>query len=254
MIIENSLGVYQIEDLIRPEIIHGFSTKDHGNMAYKYGKKDDVSRNRLQFARLVGLDTEKVVQMDLVHGTKVAVVTSQDSGSLTQPKYQKETDAVITSDRRVALWLLTGDCPPYIFYDPRKMVIALAHSGWKGTVGKIVPKTVETMVNHFHCNIADILVGIGPSIEKCCYINLRPTLQESLSEWLKFATNINKRTARVDLNGFTINELGEIGLPRKNIFYSNFCTQDHSDKFFCSQEETAGKAPPGRFATVIQMV
>ncbi|MBI3887478.1 hypothetical protein HY310_00225, partial [Candidatus Microgenomates bacterium] len=62
----------------------------------------------------------------------------------------------------------------------------------------------------------------------------------------------NKR--RYDLNGFTINQLKEIGIKAKNIFYESFCTKDHCAEFNCSQLETAGIDKPGRFATIVSLI
>lgn len=249
MLIKNKKSLYQIEELFLPGLIHGFSTKAFGNMSFRYDSKNEVEKNQKKFAAAVGINTENIVKLDLVHGTKAVVVSSKNKG-----KIIPESDALITNNKDLALWLLTGDCPPFILYDPKKKVIAVAHSGWMGTVGKIVTKTIALMATKFQCNLMDILVSIGPSIEKCCYINPRPNVQEFLPEWSKFIFNDSKKSARIDLNGFTINELVEIGIPKKNVFYSNFCTKDHSDEFFCSQEEAVGKAKPGRFATVVQMI
>lgn len=255
MLVKNKKGFYQLEKFLLPELIHGFSTKRFGNMAYKYGRKEGVDKNRLSFASVTGLHPARVVQMSLAHGTTVAVVDRANAGSLTSlEKVMPDTDGLITNASGVALWLLTGDCTPLLFYDPKRRVLGLAHSGWKGTVGKIGVMLVAKMEDLFGSRPEDIIVGVGPSIEKCCYVEDRPAAQESLPEWEEFILREGENKIRFDLNGFTIKQLLEIGIEKENIDCANYCTKDHADEFFCSQQETAGKAKPGRFATVIQMV
>lgn len=246
MLIKNKKGFYQVRELLLPGLVHGFSTKQFGNMSSKYGDRTTVDAARKKIADSIGVDIKNIAQMDLVHGTKVAVVR--------KPGLIAEVDGITTDTPQLPLWLLTGDCAPYILYDPKKKAIAAVHSGWMGTVGKIVPKTLSLMMINFDCKIKDILIGIGPSIEKCCYSNPRPNVEEFLPEWRGFIFNDSENSGRIDLNGFTVRELTELGIPKKNIFYSNYCTKDHSDEFFCSQEETAGVSRQGRFATVIQMI
>lgn len=245
MIIKNKKGFYEIEELKLPGLIHGFSTKTFGNMAYKYEEERQVNDNRRKFAQALEIDLGKVAQADLVHGTKVVVV--KESGTA------EGSDGLITNISGLPLLILTGDCAPYLFYDPQKKVIGLVHSGWKGTVGKIVLVALIKMVNVFGCEIEDVLIGIGPSIERCCYLNSRPNVEEFLPEWQNFIHNDDEKSASVNLNGFTIEQLLDVGVPRKNIFFSSFCTKDHHDEFYCSQRETAGLDKLGRFATVIQM-
>ena len=62
-----------------------------------------------------------------------------------------------------------ADCVPLYFLDPAKKVIALSHSGWRGTVGKIGKKTVELMHVKFGSDPADILAAVGPSVCQDCY-------------------------------------------------------------------------------------
>ena len=104
----------------------------------------------------------------------------------------------------------------------------------------------------FGCKPEDILVGVGPCIKKCCHVEKRPLLQEDLPEWGDFIKIETDDLARIDLLGFTVHQLKEVGVKDKNI-HTSFCTKDHRDEFFCSQLETAGIDKPGRFASVIMM-
>ncbi len=245
MFIKNNQGVYVFEELQKFPLIHGVSTKSYGNMSYVHGSKAEVDSNRKKFSGALGIDLSKTAQASLVHGTKVVIAN--------EPKLYEDIDGLITNKPGLALWIMTGDCAPIILYDPVQKVLGLLHSGWKGTVGKISVVAISKMLTDFNSKIGDIVVAIGPSIEKCCYLNPTPNVQENLPEWSNFIKNLDVKNALIDLNGFTINQLTEIGIKKDNIFWANYCTKDHSNEFFCSQEETAGETVPGRFATVVQM-
>lgn len=65
--------------------------------------------------------------------------------------------------------IATADCQSIILYDKEKEVIGNIHSGWKGTLGKILSKGINLMIDRFSSNVEDIIVCIGPSILDCCF-------------------------------------------------------------------------------------
>lgn len=240
---KNSQGIYQIQELLLPGLVHGFSTKQFGNMSFRYGQKQNVEVIRNNFLEAVGI--KNVAQMDLIHGTKVVYAKA--------PKIYTGVDGLVTDKLGVGLFLLTGDCMPIIFYDPIKKAIGLAHSGYKGTIGKISLLMLGKMVEIFGSDPKNMLVGIGPAIEKCCHVDPSPFLQENLPEWKNYLATEPNNMTRVDLSGFAKSQLIEVGIKPRNIFHPGYCTKDHKDEFFCSQLETAGLEKPGRFATVVQL-
>lgn len=249
----DSKGYYQFTQLSALGLVHGFSTKIFGNLSFKYGVKEEIEKNRLNFANAVGIDSSCVAQMELVHGSKVTIVGKNDAAELNPGKYLSETDALVTDISGVALWLLTGDCLPIIFYDPSKKVIGLAHSGWRGTVGKMATIVFTKMIVNFSCRPENIFIGFGPAIEKCHYQKLKPIFSEDLPEWKDFLHPVDGNKLAIDLKGFTVSQLLEVGAKKTNIFCPEFCVADHNDEFFSQQIEKAGLDKPGRFATVIQM-
>jgi len=48
-----------------------------------------------------------------------------------------------------------------VFADPVKKIVGMAHSGWRGTVGKIGKVTVEKMVSYFDCKKEDIICALN---------------------------------------------------------------------------------------------
>ena len=47
---------------------------------------------------------------------------------------------MITNKQNIAISILTADCAPILFYDPKKNIIGPAHAGWKGAYKKIGKK------------------------------------------------------------------------------------------------------------------
>ena len=55
-----------------------------------------------------------------------------------------------------------ADCVPLYFVDPVHKAVGLAHSGWRGTVGKIGKVTIEKMAEQFGSDPEEIFTAIGP--------------------------------------------------------------------------------------------
>ena len=71
------------------------------------------------------------------------------------------TDAVITDQPGLCVCVKTADCIPVLLYDSRQRVVAAVHAGWRGTVARIVQKTIEQMKP---LNPSDPHAIIGPGI------------------------------------------------------------------------------------------
>lgn len=73
-----------------------------------------------------------------------------------------DTDAVITSEKGLCIAVKTADCIPILIYDVRKYLVAAVHAGWRGTVGRIVEKTLRQMGSRAE----DLHAIIGPGISE----------------------------------------------------------------------------------------
>ncbi len=74
----------------------------------------------------------------------------------------EDTDAVITKEKGLCICVKTADCIPVLMYDSRKKIVAAIHAGWRGTVAKIVSKTIEEMQS----DPKDLHAIIGPGISQ----------------------------------------------------------------------------------------
>lgn len=95
-----------------------------------------------------------------VHGCKVAVIDRPDITREDLEGY----DAFITNLPGVAIGVRTADCIPILLYDPVHGAVAAIHSGWKGTVQKIVLCTISSMEASYGSRPGDLIAAIGPGI------------------------------------------------------------------------------------------
>ena len=93
------------------------------------------------------------------HTTNVRVIKDIPTQETLQ-----DVDAVVTHLKDFCLCVSTADCVPVLLYDASKEVIAAIHAGWRGTVGRIVEKTLEVMESEYGTDGKDVIACIGPSI------------------------------------------------------------------------------------------
>ncbi|WP_440586747.1 peptidoglycan editing factor PgeF [Wujia sp.] len=170
---------YKIFDAY-PELVVGFSTRLGGvskgylgsmNLSFTRGDEEaSVMENHRRFAQACGYDYTKLVFSDQVHKTNLRIVTKDDCGKgIVRERDFSEIDGLITQEVGIPLMTFYADCVPLFLYDPVQRVIATAHSGWRGTVGRIGMVVVQKMQELYGSKPEDIICAIGPSICKACY-------------------------------------------------------------------------------------
>ena len=161
-------------------VVCGFSTRLGGvsrgccesmNLSFTSGDSPDcVMENYRRIGHALGISPEQIVCSDQTHTVNVRKVGRDDCGNgITKPKPYRDVDGLITDEAQVALATFYADCVPLYLVDPEKKAIGLAHSGWRGTVGKIGKATVEAMRREYGCRPEAIRTVIGPSICQECY-------------------------------------------------------------------------------------
>ena len=161
-------------------VVCGFSTRLGGvsrgcceSMNLSFTRGDDpeaVMENYRRIGHALGISPEQIVCSDQTHTVNVRKVGRDDCGNgITKPKPYRDVDGLITDEAQVALATFYADCVPLYLVDPEKKAIGLAHSGWRGTVGKIGKATVEAMRREYGCRPEAIRTVIGPSICQECY-------------------------------------------------------------------------------------
>ena len=113
--------------------------------------------------------------------------------------------------------------------DPVHRAIGLAHSGWKGTVGKIGQVTVRKMAEEFGSDPGDLLAAVGPSICQECYEvsgDVIEQFQASYREKYWESIFYKKENGKYQLNLWRANEIVflEFGILPEHISITDVCT------------------------------
>jgi polyphenol oxidase len=153
---------------------HGFSTRHGGlpgiagsslNLGYTHWDfPDRVNANRQRLLAALNLDPARLATLHQIHSDRVHIITEvQDQWN------QTEGDALITQVQDLAIAVQTADCLPVLIADPVRRIVAVVHSGWRGTLARILQKTIQEMKHTFNSNSANLVTAIGPGIRACCY-------------------------------------------------------------------------------------
>lgn len=76
-------------------------------------------------------------------------------------------DGLMSDNPDDVLGITVADCMPICLYDRRRGVLALLHSGWRGT--GIVRNALAAMNGSYGTKPQDVVAALGPSIGACCY-------------------------------------------------------------------------------------
>ncbi|MCP5536597.1 MAG: polyphenol oxidase family protein [Akkermansiaceae bacterium] len=112
----------------------------------------------------LGFTWSQFHRAEQVHGADIAIV-GKDNPARTWP----DVDGLITADPGVLLGIYVADCGAVYICDPVQGVLALLHSGKKGTEGNITGKAIAMMSGQFGSNPADLVVVLAPCIRPPAY-------------------------------------------------------------------------------------
>ena len=152
---------------------HGFSTRADGSGTPKqplnlghasWDSVERVNENRQRFLSALDLEKAQLTTLHQVHSNRVYIIEDYAC-----EWNQSEGDALATKLEDIALAVKIADCLPVLIADPVNRAVAAVHSGWRGTLSRILLKTIEAMQKSLGSSPADLLVAVGPGIRECCY-------------------------------------------------------------------------------------
>ena len=91
--------------------------------------KKDVLKNLKIVSEKIDIK-KKLILLNQLHSNKIYFVNKI-------PKKKLSGDGLISNARNIAIGILTADCAPIFFFDPKKNIIGAAHAGWKGAYKNI---------------------------------------------------------------------------------------------------------------------
>jgi YfiH family protein len=227
------------------------------NLGFHVGDSSlKVLQNRQKLADATGIDLFWLTFANQTHSGNVAVVDagSRGKGATEKRTAFENTDGMVTNVERICLCVQVADCVPVLMYDPVERVIAAVHAGWRGILKRIVPATVEKMIQQYGCRAENIYAGIGPSNGPCCYEVEEDVKRETL---IALGSINGIITPAKNPGKFIFNQwnavkmqLFDAGLKENHIEVSGLCSQCQHETFFSSR---AGLGVTGRYAAGIML-
>ena len=195
---------------------------------------------RLSLAMQLGVDLDDLVMPRQTHSCRVEVIDnafrSQDIDK--QEESLEGVDALITTLPGVVIGVNTADCVPIVLSDARAGVIAVAHAGWRGTVGRIAKNVVAVMCQQ-GARADRIQVAMGPSICQDCF-EVGDEVVDAFKKAHFDLDTIVKRNhdtgkAHIDLRAANRDVLVAAGVSDENILLSQHCSRCEHDRFFSAR-------------------
>jgi len=201
------------------------------NLAEHVGDHPEhVGINRERFFASLSWPISRFLYCRQAHGSDIITIEPSKRG-LKPPI--ADADAMISAEQGLALGVFIADCVPIFILDSRTPAIGIVHAGWRGTLARIVEKTVTAMQRHFGSDPAQCLAHLGPSIQDCCY-----TVSESLAAQFEATFGPDVRAGeKLDLHAANALQLIQAGVPQVNISRTSLCTACRTDLFFSHRAE-----------------
>lgn len=202
----------------------------------------------------VGVSPEQVLRVRQVHGTTCVAIG--DAGDAWPSDRRPEADALLTTDRDVAIAVQVADCTPILIADRATRAVAAVHAGWRGSAAAIAESVILKLQNEHRVPPANLVVAVGPSIGPCCYEvgeevreRFRSRFGHAADAWFTASPKGSPRP-HLDLWSATADRLAAAGVPREQIHLARLCTACNLDTFHSYRVEGPGT---GRLAGIIRL-
>ena len=199
-----------------------------------------VFDTRLELCQQLGIDYDHLIMPRQVHSCRV---TAFDEKLVAAPSQIRKlmldgVDALVTTVPGVCIGVNTADCVPIAMTDPINRVIAIAHAGWRGTVGRITEDTVKVMeaIGAKACNI---LATMGASICQDCFEVGDEVVDEFEKAGFDISLIMHRSTttgkAHINLQEANRQVLIAAGVLPSNITLPQHCSRCESDRYFSAR-------------------
>jgi polyphenol oxidase len=191
-----------------------------------------VAANRRRLADELGLERDRLVWMEQVHGRNAEVVTGPVPAPL------EATDALVTAEPGLALVALCADCVPVLLADPEAGVVGAAHAGRVGARVGVLLSALDAMVRA-GASLDRVEVLLGPSVCGECY-EVPAAMQADVEAHLPgSACRTRGGTPGLDLRAGLWRQLADAGVAKIGI--DPRCTVEDKTLFSHRREGTTGR-------------
>lgn len=212
-----------------------------------------ISINRSTLCNLLHITDEQLVYPHQTHQTEVRAITPSfyELSNDERNAFLESVDAVMTDLPGVCIGVSTADCIPVLLYDEAHHAMAAVHAGWRGTVARIVVKTVRKMEEIYHTHPQQLHAVIGPGISLRnfevgdeVYNAFREAdfPMDKIAQHYPVSASIEDRKTSGDLMRWHLDlpecnrlQLIDCGLEKEQIQLSDICTYDRCDEYFSAR-------------------
>lgn len=220
-----------------------------GDVAPRLG--GDAARSaRAGILQRLGLDLEDAVFAQQVHAARVTRVAAADRGRGAHDEHQAvpETDALLTTDRGVAVCVQVADCVPVALavdggHDGAQGAAAV-HAGRGGVQAGVVGSAVAALADAAEVRPGGLVGLVGPAVGGCCY-EVPAELAMDVAAIVPAARATSQwGTPALDLPAAVHAQLRAAGVQRITAVGS--CTRCDHERWYSHRAWQAGQADPGR--------
>lgn len=244
--------------------VAAFSTTRHGGVSegnyaslnvngYCGDTAEHVAANRGLLAGELGIAPDRIIMPHQTHGVETRIVSSE---FLSLPANVRQmllegVDAVLTDVPGLCIGVSTADCIPVLLYDDDHKAAAAIHAGWRGTLARIVHKTVLEMRMAYQTDPARLKAVIGPGIslknfevgdevyeafEQAAF-DMNTIAEEHIKRNPGAAdpSKLFEKKWHINLPLANRQLLTHNGVKEENIQMSDICTFDHTDDYFSAR-------------------
>ncbi|GAB3256603.1 peptidoglycan editing factor PgeF [Larkinella harenae] len=188
---------------------------------------ENVQKNRQRFFSSLGIHPDEVTSAYQVHGDRILAVT--------QPGHFEGYDALMTNQPNQFLTVTVADCTPILIYDAHQKAVAAIHAGWRGTVARIVEKTVQAMREQFGSQPSACFAYVGTCIDQCSFevgTEVAEQFDVPFKQW-----NADSKKYCIDLKAANMAQLETAGIPANQTEMSPYSTVLHNRDYFSYRAE-----------------
>ncbi len=227
----------------------GYSKGVYKSLNCGLGSKDNkknILKNLRYVSKKMNIKTQNLVLMYQTHSNKVIEVKNNN--------YLKKikSDAVITTNKNLALGVVTADCVPILVYESKQKLIGCIHAGWKGAFSGIVKNTI-TKIRSTNPN-NKIYASIGPCIAMKNYEVDNSFFKKFIKKSKKnkrYFLMKNEKKKFFNLRKFVKDQLLDLKVDVSNVNHDTFKERDN---FFSYRRSTIfGDKDYGRCISIIKL-
>jgi YfiH family protein len=219
----------------------GYSEGRYGEFninRYCGDSEDAIRKNREALCRLLDISDDHLLMPHQVHQTEIAVI-DEDFLLLSDKERLAKLegfDALMTNVEGVCIGVSTADCIPVLLYDPVRHAACAIHAGWRGTIQRIVEKTVSKMATVYGSCPSDILAQIGPGISLDSF-EVGDEVYDAFAQagFDMDRISCKKEKPHIDLPMCNFLQLTSSGVPADRISLSQICTFKQYDTYFSAR-------------------